>query len=227
MNATVSMEHKNRRILNELILFAFNAAVWLALYLIFNDRLPGTIASHYNLQGEANGWMSKTGFWWMAAGLTVILPSVFHFLRLADKRNANNPAFGLVFELFRWGLALFLHGVMLSLILDNIGRSIPMNNVILGGFGLFWAIIGNRMGQVRSNPFLGFRTPWTLSDENNWKRTHRFGARLMFATGLAMFAAAWFVSQPLAIILLVVGVTGSSIISSYYSYVFYARSRKG
>lgn len=56
---------------------------------------------------------------------------------------------------------------------------------MFGGVALLFALIGNLMGKVRRNPFLGFRTPWTLTSEPVWNDTHRVAARCMVASGAA------------------------------------------
>ena len=55
---------------------------------------------------------------------------------------------------------------------------------LLGGFFLFFALIGNVLGQVRSNFWMGIRTPWTLASERVWNQTHRVGAWVFVAVGL-------------------------------------------
>jgi uncharacterized membrane protein len=50
---------------------------------------------------------------------------------------------------------------------------------------VFFALIGNLLGKVRRNFWMGIRTPWTLASEEVWIATHRLGARLMVAAGIA------------------------------------------
>ena len=56
---------------------------------------------------------------------------------------------------------------------------------MMGGISLFFALMGNVMGKVRRNFWVGFRTPWTLANERVWNATHRCGAKAMVVAGLA------------------------------------------
>jgi len=212
---------------NDWLLLAFNAALFLILFAIFNRRLPETIGSHYNLAGEQDGTMPRWGFWLMDAALTVALPVLFKAFRLADPRKANYEAFNGYFELIRWALSLFLHGVMLMVIFTNLDYHFPMINVLTGGIGVLMAVMGNRLGQVRSNFFIGIRTPWTLMDDDNWKKTHRFGARLWVAAGIVMFVACWFVNAPWAAAVLLTCTIVGAIVPVVYSYLQFTRMSRG
>jgi len=206
------------------ILLGTNALIFVVLYLIFDRRLPDEVASHYNIRGEADDTMSRGGFWLFYAGMGVALPTVLSLARYVDPRKSNYARFEGYYDLMRWAISLFLHSVLLLVLLDNVGHKLPVPNFIMGGLGILWMVIGNRMGQVRSNFFIGFRTPWALSDERNWKLTHRLGARLWFAAGAIMFASAWFTPAGWTIAVLLVCALSSSLVPAAYSYLL---SRRG
>lgn len=208
------------------VLVGFNTAAILIMFLTFNHQLPPIVGSHFNIAGELDDSMPKWGFWLLNAGLSIGLPVVLKALRLADPRKANYAKFGGYFDLLRWALSLFLNGVFLMAIFKNLDYDFPMFNIVLGGFGVLWAVTGNRMGQVRSNFFIGFRTPWTLMDDRNWSMTHRLGARLWVAAGVVMFAASWFIGSNWVAAVLLTCTLASSIIPLVYSYLLFARQRK-
>ena len=89
------------------------------------------------------------------------------------------------------GYLLIVHSVLL---LANLGRapSIATYWPILAG--LVAMVMGNYLGKIRSNHFAGFRTPWTLSSELSWNKTHRLGGKLLFLLGLALIAGSIIVS---------------------------------
>jgi uncharacterized membrane protein len=66
----------------------------------------------------------------------------------------------------------------------NCGRAIDMGRAISCGICLFFVLIGNVLGKLRRNFYVGVRTPWTLADERVWNATHRFAARTFVAGGL-------------------------------------------
>ena len=49
---------------------------------------------------------------------------------------------------------------------------------------LLLALLGNVLGKVRRNFWVGVRTPWTLADVRVWERTHRLAAWLFTVAGL-------------------------------------------
>ncbi|WP_235427020.1 SdpI family protein [Cohnella kolymensis] len=199
---------------------------FLILFLSFNERLPDVMGSHYNLKGEQDGTMPKWGFWLMYIGLGVAMPTILSVMRYVDPRRDNYTRFEDYFYIMRWAISLFLHGVLLVVILTNLGYELPMMNLVVGAMGILWLVIGNRMGQLRSNFFIGVRTPWALTDENNWRLTHRLSARLWFLAGLIMFASAWFVPAAWITVVLLICVLCSSLIPTVYSYVLHSRKKK-
>lgn len=204
-------------------MLGFNAAVFLIVFTVFNPQLPAIVGSHFDLYGNQNDTMPKWGFWLLNAGLTVGLPILLKVLRYADPRKANYESFSGFFDLTRWVLSIFMQGMMLTVILMNLDYEIPTIQIVLGGIGLLWMVIGNRLGQVRSNFFFGIRTPWALMDEQNWQKTHRFGAKMWFAAGLIMFAASWFARPSWVLAILLACVLISVALPTLYSYLLYAR----
>lgn len=207
-------------------LLGTNAVILLIVFLIYNDRLPDVMGSHFNFKGEQDDTMPKWGFWLMYLGLGVILPAFISIMRFVDPRRHNYARFEGYFYIIQWAVSLFLHGALLIVILTNLRYELPMMNLVLGGFGILWLVIGNRMGQLRSNFFIGVKTPWALTDENNWRLTHRLSARLWFAAGLIMFTCAWFVPAVWIAAILLICVLSSTLIPTAYSYLLYARSKK-
>ncbi|WP_276353645.1 SdpI family protein [Cohnella caldifontis] len=222
-------EHENIRknawSRNDWLLLVFNAAAFLILWAVFNDRLPDPVGSHYNLQGEQDGTMPKWGFWLMNAALLILLPFLLKVTRMIDPKSQNYEKFEGFFELLRWALSLFMLGVVLMMIFQNLGWDVPVIRLLTGWFGVLWLIIGNRLGQVRSNFTFGIRTPWTLTDEHNWKMTHRLAGRLWFVAGLVMLAAAGFTGTYVAAVVLIAAVLVSALIPTLYSYLLYAKRR--
>jgi len=205
------------------ILLGTNIVLFAILYFSFNHRLPDQVVSHYNVGGEADRTMVKWSFWLMVAALTVALPALLSVLRYVDPRKRNYTRFEGYYNLMRWAISLFLQSIMLLVILDNIGYKLPMLNLVNGGMGILWMIVGNRMGQVRSNFFVGIRTPWALMNERNWRLTHRLGGRLWFIAGLVMFLSAWFIPVGWSVVVLLVCALSSSLTPALYSYLLYKK----
>jgi uncharacterized membrane protein len=65
-----------------------------------------------------------------------------------------------------------------------LGVIIDVSRALEGGVSLLFALMGNVLGKVRRNFFVGVRTPWTIANEQVWNATHRFAAKTFFAGGL-------------------------------------------
>ncbi|MFB9278304.1 SdpI family protein [Cohnella cellulosilytica] len=211
---------------NDWILLAANAAIFIALFLAFNHRLPEIVASHYNVNGEADRTMAKWSFWLLNAALTIALPALLSVMRYVDPRKRNYARFESYYYVMRWAISLFLHSVLVLMILDNIGYTLPMLNLLVGGMGLLWIVIGNRMGQVRSNFFIGIRTPWALMDERNWRLTHRLGGRIWFVAGIVMFLSAWLAPEGWSIGILLTCALVSALVPAFYSYLIFRKNSR-
>jgi uncharacterized membrane protein len=74
--------------------------------------------------------------------------------------------------------------VQLLIVLAGLGIGIDISRAMVGGICLMFTLMGNVLGKVRRNFFIGIRTPWTLASEPVWNATHRFGALTFFAGGL-------------------------------------------
>jgi uncharacterized membrane protein len=92
----------------------------------------------------------------------------------------------------------------------------------LGGLCLFFALIGNVLGKVRRNFWMGVRTPWTLASEAVWNQTHRLAAWLFVAAGLLGFALVM-VLPPSAVWVLLAVLLPAALLPVVYSLVLYKR----
>ena len=84
-------------------------------------------------------------------------------------------------------MMVYFHALVLWAAL---GRSVDMTRAIIGGVCLLFALLGNVLGKVRRNFYIGIRTPWTIANETVWNATHRLGGKLFFLCGLVGFVLA-------------------------------------
>jgi uncharacterized membrane protein len=71
----------------------------------------------------------------------------------------------------------------------SLGYEVDVTRWMLAGVGVMFVVLGNYMPRIRSNWWMGIRTPWTLENEEVWRRTHRFGGRTFVAGGVVTIAA--------------------------------------
>ena len=84
---------------------------------------------------------------------------------------------------------------------------------------LLLIVMGNVLPRARPNWMFGIRTPWTLSNDRVWERTHRVGGYLMLGAGVVILAAAVVAPGPVSVFLFLGAVTVSVAGSILYSYL--------
>ncbi|UHA74758.1 SdpI family protein [Paenibacillus sp. 481] len=211
---------------NAVLLLAFNIIVCALAWSLYS-QLPEQVISHFNFKGEPDGTMSKAAFLGMFTVFSVLLPSGLHiFSPLLDPKAQNYEKFGPTYDAFFWLLSIFLHVVFGSALAYQLGWNVPITDIILIGMGLLWILIGNSMGRLRPNYFMGIRTPWTLDNENVWRLTHRFAARVWVISGFIFVVLAW-ATEPYstATIILLVALV-SAFLPVIYSFLLYRRQKQ-
>ncbi|PPQ48361.1 hypothetical protein C5G87_14690 [Paenibacillus peoriae] len=158
--------------------------------ILLYDRLPNVLASHFGFDNTADGYMSKSGSIIMLV-LLGLVPLVIRLARYMDPNRANYEKFSKAYEVTRAGISLVLAVAGWGMLLYNLNIRLQMNTIILGVIGLLLLVMGNYMTQVQPNYTFGIRTPWTLSNSEVWRKTHRFGGPMMMIGGASGLVAAW------------------------------------
>jgi uncharacterized membrane protein len=171
----------------------FKKVIWLiillpAVYLlVIYNQLPAKVPMHYNLNGEIDRYGSKIEMIFMVAILSVVNFGVFLLLtnvhRIDPKKYAEENKDSL--SRIAIATAVFLSFVLCLIIYSTTHPDILfLSNFILAGVGLLFCFLGNYMHSLKPNYFAGFRLPWTLESEENWRKTHLLGGKLWFGGGL-------------------------------------------
>jgi len=171
------------------IVLAFAASA--AVYSDLPDRMP----THWNMAGELDGWTDRPWGAFLLPLMLLVGLGMFHLLPRIDPRGANYAKFKGTYEILIIATMVFLLGVHLVILAIALGQDISVTRVMPVGVGILFIVIGNILPRTRSNWFVGVRTPWTLSSDRVWERTHRFAGRLFVAAGgllvlIALFAPA-------------------------------------
>ena len=175
----------------------------------------------WNLEGEVIGHEQKWALWLMP-GIAVVLSAIMLALPLFDPRQGRRLLGTMLYQLVTIGVILLLLVCQIGIVLSAHGHHFPMDAVILTFVGLLFIGLGNYMGKIRSNFFIGIRTPWTLSSELSWSKTHRLGGRLFFIEGVALFLVGWIPASPLALqVTLYGGLLSILLICCIYSYLIW------
>lgn len=161
------------------------AAMW-AFALAVYARLPQRVPSHWNLRGEVDGWMDKP--WGPLAQplIATVMLGLLWVLPRIDPRRANLERFAEDRRLLVNLIILFFAVVQVATLGHALGWPVEVDRVVPASIGLLFVGLGNYLPRIRSNWFMGIRTPWTLSSERVWRDTHRVGGRAFVAAGLLM-----------------------------------------
>ncbi len=204
-------------------------AAMLALALLIGSRLPADIQlpTHWNFEGEADGFSGKWTALLMPAGMTAASSLLLYFLPSLEPRGEGlKRSQGLYFA--AWA-GLLLMGVAIQLVTLSaaLGWNVPADRLIMGAVGVMLVLIGNQLGKSRSMYLVGIRTPWTLASEEVWIKTHRLGGKLMVASGLLIIIAA-VLPVPLELRGIVIGasVAVAALVPVAYSYFLWRQEKK-
>jgi len=208
------MERNITRALNwGMIALSFGVAAWLS------PRLPELVPTHWDARGHVNGYMPKPyGVFVLPFTMLVLHGFLALVPRLA--RKAPRASFGRAYDaVHSVTLAFLLFVTMVSLRAAS-GEKMPIVQAIGVALGLLLIVIGNLLGKVRRNFFLGIRTPWTLANDEVWLRTHRLGGKTFVVGGAVVMVG---VAMGMNIALCSVVALLAALIPAAYSYIVYRR----
>lgn len=163
----------------------------LVAWLITLPHLPATMPIHWGANGEADGFATKINAMILTVGIMVLIYFIIAFVPRIDPRKENYKYFSKTYNILLNAVLLLFFFVNMSTILQGLGYNVPMSYIAPIMAGLVFIIIGNYLQRVRSNYFMGIRTPWTLSNENVWKKTHRLSGKIFFIGGLLILISAF------------------------------------
>lgn len=205
---------------NKKTLFITCAVILLPIIagLLLWDRLPDRIPTHWGMDGEVDGWSGKGFAVFAMPALMLGIQLLCFFVTASDPKRGNIRRKYLSMVL--WIIPVL--SVMTSCISYAValGAQIRVEQVIPGFIGLMFVIIGNYMPKFQQSYTMGIRLPWTLSSEENWNRTHRFGGKIWALGGIGVLFCTLMGWGMASIVILAVVV----IVPTIYSYVLY---RKG
>lgn len=196
--------------------FAFSLAVY--------SRLPESVPVHWGLSGEPDRYGSRLEGAFLLPAIMVALLALLRWFPSRDPRAANIAKFRDSYDLMVVSLISFMTALHVLLLGTSLGWDVNVPTVVLVGVGLLFVILGNMMPRARSNFIFGIRTPWTLSSESVWTRSHRVGGYMMVAAGALTIAAA-FVGRPWSFVIAFTSLMLAGIVPVVYSYVIWSRER--
>ncbi|MEP6821621.1 MAG: SdpI family protein, partial [Chthoniobacterales bacterium] len=176
------------------------------LLLIFWHDIPPRVPIHWNLSSEIDGWGGKEFYLpllpLISFGLIMLLRLLPQFDPKLQTKLALNERMLDVLQILRLAFAAFCFAIFLALLTAALGYSIS-SRIISSAVLILFAVLGNYLGVLRPNYFIGLRTPWTLESPATWRATHRLGGRLMFFGSLALLLLQFVLSDQLTFLLII------------------------
>ena len=187
------------------------------------SRLPEKMASRWNAKGEVDGYMSKLTAVWLMPMIMIVVIAVFKLLPKIDPKKENYKKFAPYYDGFIIVFCVFLLSIQFFMLLWNLGVKLGINAFTAVAVGLLFFYIGILCQHAKRNWFIGIRTPWTLSSDTVWDKTHKIGGKLFKAAGLVTIGGAFFSDYVLFFI--IVPVLGVAAFTLIYSYIEFQREK--
>lgn len=203
------------------------AAPLVYLAIIWN-RIPETVAVHFDLEGKPDRFGSRKEMIWVTLLLVGVNLLCYLLLtnihRIDPKKHAVENRERL--RRIAFAVVVFISAILFLVINSSIRGNVEISmGIIFSGIGLLFAVIGNYMPNLKPNYFAGFRLPWTLENEENWKKTHALAGRLWFAGGLLLAIICLFTPPVASIVIFYTITMVMVIIPAVYSYRMYRREK--
>jgi len=200
------------------------AAVLVAMAVAY-PHLPGSVATHWNMRGEPDDYSPKWALFLIGPGLMAATMLLMYVLPWFSPKRFEVESFHSTYLKIMLMIVAMMGYFSAVMLWAGVGHRLGEGRAIIGGVCLLLALLGNLMGKVRRNFYIGVRTPWTLANERVWNATHRFAAKTLVAGGLLGLAltVAGVNGWPVMVVLL-----AGALIPVCYSLVFYKQlERRG
>jgi uncharacterized membrane protein len=202
-----------------ILVIVLTLAITVLTYPVLPDRIP----SHWNINGDVDGYSSTLWGVLIVPLLMIPLTALLFLLPRVDPLRENYRKFRRYYDGFILVFAAFLFLVQLQILLSGLGYPVSPTIVfpiILGGLLIY---LGFLIEHAEQNWFVGIRTPWTLCSERVWKKTHARGGTLFKIAGIIAIAGVlfgryslWFVLVPVLVV---------AVYLMVYSYLEFRRER--
>ena len=186
--------------------------------LLIWDHLPEQVAIHWNFYGEPDGWGSRSFAVWGIPLFLLAVQWICIFCTARDTKNKDQSS--KIFSIVLWILpiiSLIVYGCTYAIALGN---DVNIGMIVRVLLGIMFMILGNYIPKCRQNHTIGVRVKWTLQNEENWNRTHRFTGKLWVFGGFLLLAT-MFVPMEYFMYILFPLILLMAFAPMIYSYIFY------
>ena len=198
-----------------LIIILISFIIGISIY----PQMPEMMASHWNIRGEVDGYISK--FWgiFLMPFISFALFLLFVIIPNIDPLKQNIVKFRKYFDGFIILLELFLFYLYLFTIFWSYGLRFNIIQILIPAFTILFFYVGILVEKSKRNWFIGIRTPWTMSSDKVWDKTNKLGGKLFKIIGIIILIGIFFVDYAFYLIILPVFIVAIyTVVYSYFEY---------
>lgn len=215
------------------IKYSFKTELWpvgllfltLALAFWAYPQLPEQVITHWNFNGEADGWSSRLFHSLFFPGLVLFIYFLLTFIPKFDPMSERYQEFSKAYLVIRNLILSVIFIIFLAATLVNLGYNLNIGIIVATVIGLLMITLGFYFRKIKRNFFVGIRTSWTISSEKVWDKTHHLGSYLFVTWGLLLIAAPY-LNQKVALFILLGGAISVVFTLFVYSYWLYSQEKK-
>ena len=185
------------------------------------SKIPASqlIATHWGMDGQADGYSNKTTAFLLLPAVSIFLVALFIFITQIEPRRQNirqsSKAYSVIFIIVIAFMAV-MHGVIIA---SAFGKAVDMLLILPLMLGALMLLLGYNLGNIRSNYMVGIRTPWTLSSDLAWDKTHHLGGKFFFLLGILLLLTMPYHNGALLFLLLISQLLLLTVMLAIYSYL--------
>lgn len=187
--------------------------------LLMQDVLPEQIAVHWGITGKADGYAPAIVAITVMPLILLVLYWIGMIITARDfaKNQQNKKVLNVIFWILPV-ISLYVNGIIYA---TAFGLDLNMSAVVLILIGIMFIIIGNYLPKSIQNRTFGIRIRWTLSNEENWNKTHRIGGIISVTSGIVALIAVFLPSVvfPFVVMAIIIANIGTIL----YSYLYYKK----
>ena len=185
-------------------------------------NMPDMMATHWGISGEPDGFSERDIGVFLMPLLTLAIFGIFVVLPELDPLKRNYPSFIREYDTFAALMVIFLYYVYVLTLIYNLGVQFELTRFLAPALGIIIFYMGVLLKKAKQNWFVGIRTPWTLSSEGVWERTHRATGSIFQAAGVLAFIG---VIVPAALLASVAVLIGAALFGFIYSYMEFRKEK--
>jgi uncharacterized membrane protein len=193
--------------------------VALAAYVAYMyPGLPDPMPTHWNAVGQPDDYMPKQSGALVLAAIPVLIFLIYKIIPVISPHGFRTESFTGVLNILMTASVVFGCVIGVAAIQSAHGATFNISTFVMVAVGLLFIIMGNFLGKVRKNFFLGIRTPWTLASDEVWAKTHRIGGWCFVIAGVIMAIMAVAAPTSQWLLYIVIAIALIPVVYSYFAY---------